>query len=211
MSKFAEACVSSYENWEKSFPDINSIPDPLYSKKHIREMNKLFDRMRGNTYHRFTRKASRAILVAALVTALILCAFAVPSSRKYVVERRDGSSIFSITEHKSDNAVTYLEVGYIPEGYKLVNETEHLAHFSKDYESADGNELSVSKSASSMGIGLNTEGGSVEEMVVGNTTYFYVTNSFNRNAVTWTKNDYIYIVLGNIPKEELIKIAENLN
>ena len=43
MSKFARACILSYEEWVATIPE--ELPKPEYSKRHIRRMNALKNKM----------------------------------------------------------------------------------------------------------------------------------------------------------------------
>ena len=54
MSKLEEAAKLALEDWVATLPD--EIPEPVYSTQHIKKMNKLIDKMRGNRYHYFTTK-----------------------------------------------------------------------------------------------------------------------------------------------------------
>ncbi len=209
MNKFAQACIDSYNDWEKSLPDIETAPDPVYSKKHIRKMEKLFDKMRGNTYHILTKRAIRTILVAALISALLLCAFKVPSSREFTFKQRDKYTRFTLSTNNT-KAVIYMDVDYLPEGYRLSLADESSTGYFRTYSSPDGKIVAISKDPPNSTIRFDTEGGSVTEVTIGNITYFVLTNFNNHTGIIWTVNDYIYLVSGPISQDELFKIAQNV-
>ncbi len=210
MSKFAEACRLSYEEWEATLPNIEDIPEPEYSKKHIKRMNKLFDQMRGDKYHHFTRKTVRVMIIAAVLATLLLTAFVIPSSREYLVENFDLFGIYKISEHNNNAVSGEIDVSYIPEGYELVGVDNLNKAVTNIYKSENGQLLKITKGASSSSIDFNIENGDTEEIFIENTVYFYVTNSPEMKGVIWNSNDYIYQVRGDFTKEELIKIAESI-
>ncbi len=209
MNKFEQACIASYKEWENSLPNIESLPDPQYSKKHNKRMNRLFDQMRGNSYHHLTGRAVRILIAAAMLCALLLCAFATPSSRKTIVEKFDGFGKFKITQ-SNGNMVTDLRIGYIPKGYEFESYSKDFKIIDFRYVSSDGDLLVLSKNSSGVKLLFNTENCRIEEIVIDNITYTYVTDSNEYKTLMWNKQDYIYSVSGGISKEELIKIAQNM-
>lgn len=68
MDVFKEAVILSCENW------VNSIELPIekhvFSKKFEKNMSILFDKMRGDKYHKFTRKTTRFLIAAAIILSL---------------------------------------------------------------------------------------------------------------------------------------------
>ncbi len=209
MNNFAQACKECYEDWDASLPDVDSLPDPQYSKKHIKRMKKLFDQMRGNKYHHLTRRAVKVMVAAAVIFALMLCAFAIPSSRNYIIERFDGFGVFTITEN-NDNAVNGIEVGYIPEGFELTEKYTSPKTVKFIYKSSNGKAFTINKNASDSNVLFNTEDGKEETIVKGNTIYSFITNNSDSDCIIWQENDYIYCIRGVLAKEEFLKIAEKL-
>ncbi len=210
MNNFAESCKLSFEEWLSNAPNYEDFPEPQYSKKHTKRMERLFDQMRGNTYHRYTSKTVKIMFVAAVITALMLCAFIIPSSREYLLENFDLFGMFEITEHNGNTVSDEIEVGYVPEGYELVKKNTTNKTVEYTYESANSENLYIRKYSSSATIKFNTEGGNIEEITIDNITYSYSTNSATLDSIIWTENDYIYQIEGNLSKEEMFKIAENL-
>ncbi len=210
MSKFAEACRLSYEEWEATLPNIEDIPEPEYSKRHIKRMNKLFDQMRGDKYHHFTRKTVRVMIIAAVLATLLLTAFVIPSSKEYLVENFDLFGIYKISEHNNNAVSGEIDVSYIPEGYELVGIDISPISIINSYKSKDGQKITISINASSASVEFNTENSNIEEITVENITYLCATRTNGSNVIIWSKNDYIYQVRGDFAKEELIKIAESI-
>lgn len=210
MSKFAEACKLSYEEWEATLPNIEDIPEPEYSKKHMKRMNKLFDRMRGGKYHRFTRRAVRIMIVAAVLVAILLSAFAIPSSREYLIENFDLFSVYKISEHNNNAVGGEIEVGYIPDGYELVEIDSLNKSVTNIYKAENGQTFEISKTSSSTQIDFDTENGMAETFSTNGIDYTCYARKNEFCGIMWISNDYIYQVRGNFTQEELLKIAENI-
>ena len=117
MTNLAKACELSLNDWLETFPDV--IPEAECSKKHEKWKKNLFNKMRDDRYHRFTTRTIKVMLVAAILCALLLTAFVIPSSREFMLDKFDIASRFKITENNKNSVDGEITVGYIPEGFKL--------------------------------------------------------------------------------------------
>ena len=82
MTNFEKACLMSCEKWVSSF----SVKDDfVFSKSFDKRMDILTDKMRNNKYHRMSRKTMRVLIVAAIILSFATTAFAIPSTRKYLI------------------------------------------------------------------------------------------------------------------------------
>ena len=143
MSKFARACILSYEEWVATIPE--ELPKPEYSKKHIRRMNALKNKMRGNVYHHFTTKTIRIMLVAAILLALMMTAFVFPSSRDSFMDNFNIASRYQMTKHNKNSVPDKITVGYIPEGFELENKEPYFKGVFYTYSSADNSKFTILK------------------------------------------------------------------
>ena len=207
MSKLARACELSLNDWYATFPDV--IPEAECSKKHEKWKKNLFNKMRDDHYHRFTTKTIKVMLIAATLSALLLTAFVIPSSREFIIDNFDIFSRYKLTESNNNTVNGEITVGYIPEGFELTNEHTNLKSITYDYMK-DNDWLTISKLSSSTKIEFDTETGSIENMEYNGQTYTLYVDENNHNYLVWNKNDYIYQVDGTISKEELLKIAETV-
>lgn len=207
MSKLAQACELSLNDWLSTFPDI--IPQAVCSKKHEKWKKKLFNKMRDNYYHRFTTKTVKVMLVAAVLFALLLTAFVIPSSREFMIEKFDKYSVFQITKDNKNSPNGKITVGYIPDGFELVEEFESDNQIM--YKFANGEKyIMISKKASTTMINFDTESSKTEEIIIDNTKYIYNNDGKGSIILIWIRNDFIYNINGNISKEEIIKIAKTV-
>lgn len=209
MSKFAKACILSYEEWVATIPA--ELPEPEYSKKHIRRMNALKNKMRGNVYHHFTTRTIKVMLVAAILLALMMTAFVFPSSRDSFMDNFNIASRYQMTKHNKNSVPDEITVGYIPEGFELESKDNSSKHSIYKYMSVNNMSFTIYKAASSGEIYFDTETYDSETIYINNITYTYSenTSSDNKNIV-WIVHDYLYRVDGNLTKDEMFKIAESV-
>lgn len=208
MSKFANACRMSYEEWVATIPE--ELPEPEYSKKHIRRMNALMNKMRGNVYHHFTTRTIKVMLVAAVLFALLLTAFVVPSSREFIIDNLGIYSTYQLTEDNGNSVSGEITVGYVPEGYELENEEKYNKYLISCYLSQENKRFTIHKYPSSMKINFDTENADAVNIIIDNITYTYYESSSGNHSIMWQKNDYIFQVDGPLSKDELLKIAETV-
>ena len=208
MSKFAKACVLSFEEWAATIPE--DLPEPEFSKRHIKRMNILLNKMRGDVYHHFTTRTIKIILVAAVLLALLLTAFVFPSSRDSFIDNFNIASRYQMTKENKNSVPNKITVGYIPEGFELNNQHIISKGVVYDYSSKNGLTFTVTKCSSSIEIDFNTEDIETEIIVVGNKEYTYGISLSNVGNLIWIENDYIYQIKGNITKEEMLNIATTI-
>lgn len=208
MSKFARACILSYEEWVATIPE--ELPKPEYSKKHIRRMNALKNKMRGNVYHHFTTKTIRIMLVAAILLALMMTAFVFPSSRDSFIDNFNIASRYQMTKENKNSVPDKITVDYIPEGFELESNENLSKYLIFKYSNSNGNSFTIYKASSSTEIYFDTEAQITEKIIIENTTYLYYVNVNGLNGIIWTENDYIYRINGSISQEELINIAKTV-
>lgn len=207
MNKFEKACEMSLKDWLSTLPE--EVPQAEYTKNHEKWLKKLFDKMRDNRYHRFTTKTVKVLVIAATLTALLLTAFVIPSSREYIIDNFDIFSRYQLTEANDNSVNGEITVGYIPEGYELIN--RQITSKSMTYDFVfDSNRITISKCSSSIKVEFDTEDVILENIIVNENNYTYYVDVNNCGYLVWNKNDYVYQIYGFISKDELIKIAETV-
>lgn len=208
MSKLAQACELSLNEWLATIPD--ELPEVEYSKKHERWKKNLFNKMRGGYYHRFTTKTIKVMLVAAILMALLMTAFVFPSSRENTLDNLNAFSIFKITKHNKNSVNGEIKVGYIPEGFEIESKDQAgkqlIIKYTTEYESF----FTIFKSSSSMKMKFDSENYVTEEIIVDNIKYTYCEGNEGVNNIVWTKNDYVYRMDGTLSKDEILKIAKTV-
>ena len=207
MNNFEKACEMSLNDWLATIPEI--LPEAEYTKNHEKWKRKLFNKMRDNRYHRFTTNTVKVMLVAAVLTALLLTAFVIPSSREYIIDNFDIFSRYQLTESNDNSVNGEITVGYIPEGFELVQKHINSKSMVYDFIGENNDYFSISKYPSSMEIDFNTEYDVIEEVMVNGIKYTFCKGNLGDNVI-WTVNDYIFLIDGQLTKEEMIKIAQTI-
>ena len=208
MSNFEKACEMSLNDWLATIPEI--VPEAEYTKSHEKWKRKLFNKMRDNRYHRFTTKTVKVLMIAAVLSALLLTAFVIPSSREYIIDNFEIFSRYKITENNKNSVNGEITVGYIPEGFELDSSEIQLKHIYCRYTSKDNTELVISKSASSIEVDFDTEVGTIEDIVISGTHYTCFVDAKKYYHLVWNQNDCVYQIHSSISKDELLKIAETV-
>lgn len=208
MSKLAIACELSFNEWLDSFPEV--IPEAECSKKHEKWKRKLFNKMRDDHYHLFTTKTVKVILVAAILSALLLTAFVIPSSRKFILDNMDYFSVYQLTEHNNNSINGEIKVGYIPEGFVIDECIDFGKQIVIKYYNSNGDFFTIDKYSSSIKVEFNTENNISEEIYIDDIKYIYCESDSGIINILWTENDYIYQVETSLNKEELLEIVKNI-
>ncbi len=208
MNKFEKACEMSLNDWLATIPDI--VPEAEYTENHAKWLRKLFNKMRDNRYHRFTTKTVKVLMVAAVLSALLLTAFVIPSSREYIIDNFDIFSRYQLTESNDNSVNGEITVGYIPEGFELINKQISTKIIIIDYKDSSGTIINIMKSSSKNEVDFDTESGIVDNITINDITYTFYDDATEYNCVVWNKNDYVYQIHSTIVKDELLKIAETI-
>lgn len=208
MSKLALACEMSLNGWLATFPDV--MPKAEYTKRHEKWKKNLFNKMRDDHYHRLTTKTVKVLLVAAVLFALLLAAFVIPSSREFILDKFDTHSTYKLTEDNNNSVTDEIVVGYLPDGFELQEQNTFDKQVVKVYSSDDGGFFTIYKSSSSMKVEFNTEGFITEEVEIDNIMYVYCQGKKGVNNIIWSKNDYVYQIESTFDKEILLKIAKTV-
>ncbi len=208
MNNLTIACEMSLNKWSDTFPDI--IPEAECSKKHEKWKRNLFNKMRNDRYHRFTTKTIKVMLVAAVLFALLLTAFVIPSSREFMLDKFDEYSTYKLTENNKNSVSGEIKVGYVPDGFELESCGEIGKSLLNKYENEIGEYFTIFKYSSSMEVDFDTENFVSEEITIDNVEYVYCKGNDGINNLIWTKKDYVYKIDAPFEKEELINIAKSI-
>lgn len=208
MNNLKEACILQNNSWIAEIPDI--LPQPDYSKKHIKAINRLKNKMQNDRYHRLTVNTFRVLVAAAVILALTVTAFAIPATRNYIIEKFDKySTVIFSSDGKSENIGT-LEPGYIPEGFELSKEKSLSKLVNKVYVNNTNDFVSIKKCFESSIISFDTEENDYEEIIINDRKYIYYCDSNGNTGLIWADEKYTYSVNTSISFDETIKIAENI-
>lgn len=194
-----------------------SIPDEavVFSAEKEKEMLDIFKKWhrerRMKRIGKYCRRAACVLIIAAV--GLAVAAFSVDAWRvkflNYVFDSEAPNMDYSF----SDSAATYsddkIQLGYIPEGFELKESdiTKNSTHLF--FVGGDEKWLGIDVYPEDSDGSVNIEAGVSEEVKINNMDGIY-TSKENYNALIWHDGNLAFSVDGNILKEELLKIAENM-
>lgn len=203
MSNFQEVCLLSCESWVDSFPD--DIPKHKFSKKHKEKMKEIFELDIEIQKHKLSKKTIKILLIAAILLSLATTVFAIPASREFIIQKFSNHSEYNVVNDNDIKKVDSLNVNYIPEGFNKVEDYEYY----RVYKNGD-EEFIVDKISISASVGYDTEKYDDEIIDINGIKAIYYRSENNYNGIIFNNGEYIFGVSGNIEKEELVRIAQNV-
>lgn len=208
LSNLALAVRAHHQEWVDSLP--KNPPEVQFSRRHLRKMAKLCDKMRGGYYHRFTRKTTAVLIAAVLMFSMSLCTFAVIKGVPYIIkEFRDHATYQSSLE--SDKIVGgTIECGYVPDGFNLTDEHNSDSYCLLSFEDSNGAHFNVFKMQNGDEVGIDNED-SKSTIYTTDTQEYIVYERENGNIqVVWSNESFTYRIDGNIPCDVALMIAETV-
>lgn len=205
MSNFEEICLLSCEKWVDSFPD--DIPKHKFSEKHEKIMKPLLACQSKDNKRRLSGKIIRFLIIAAVIMAVAVTVFAIPLSRKFIIERFSDHSEYSVQDTSEAQEVKSLELNYVPTGFKKTEDYGYI------YLYENGNKyFSVEKMDLNSTVGFDTEKYEYEHeyLIINGANAIYYQSSENVSGILFNNGNYIFLLDGNIGKDELVKIAQNV-
>lgn len=204
MNNFTKACCMLNEEWVNSFPD--EIEQFRHSRAYTKNINRLFSKMRNDKYHPLTKGTLRALIIAAIIISLAATAMALPQSRKYIIEKFTDHSTYTVADDAKSNIVTDLTVGYLPEGYELVDEFESVDYYTVIY-SNEYSDINIGKYNIDYILNFNTESNDSHIVTYNNVDYTVCKSAKGNTLVVWSNDKYVYNIDGSITEDEALKIA----
>lgn len=155
-------------------------------------------------------KTVKVMLTAAIIALLLVGAVFGISEYKYsIIKHADHSTIsFNSPKKKIKGELT---VGYIPEGFELVDNYDSNSICSKSYRK-DNSFFDISVETTVKEYDINTEYGDAKTISVDNIDYIVYGEETHGYGIIWKENDYVYALSsGDIGGAELLKIAESIS
>lgn len=201
---------------DKIFDEIDkSIADEdiVFSPQHISAVNQIFLNERNNKKH---HKVKVNLLFAAIVMILtvLFSAFMVYAFREKIlnflmVETRLGTIFHYDLEGEETFEDFDINVGFVPQDfeetqkYNDANDCLIMYEYNEEY-------IIIDKMKSPDSYALNTEGAEVKYIDINGSKAMFTVNN-NVSVITWTKNEFVFYVSGNIDKDTLVKVAKSVS
>lgn len=201
MDNFEKAVQMSFESFVDSLP--SEVPAHDFSQKHIDKINSLIYPKPKVKSKKLSKKTVRFIIIAAVLLSLAVVVVASNVSRGYTIDKYPNRLEYRVENTKNMPKMTPLKVGYVPQGFDKTcehNQEEYTyskldKHFVVDKYTLDN--------------AVEILGGNSEVIEInGAKAIFYKT--VNNNGIIFNDGKYVFEVMGNIEKDELVKIAQSL-
>ena len=155
-------------------------------------------------------KAVKILLAAAIIVTLLVLSVFAYSFIEYKINNYDTFSIILFNAHgnKLDHPV---EANYIPDGFNLSDSDDHNSVSMKEYVKLDGIGFSIIKDSDPHTYNFNTEYEANHSITINGIEYILYGDEEHGDGVIFVKNGYVYSVSGQLPEDELLKIAQGLD
>ena len=190
--------------------------DVEFSQMHEAKMERFFAAQRkkqsAKKYRRILKAAACVLLAVAVGSGVTI--FSVDALRtrflNFVFVPSKPNTDYNFSDYAQNRYFdSDITLNYIPEGFKLADKVKSsesidllFKNDEKSYFYFNVNDITVQSS-------IDTENATVENITVNGYDGVYISND-NINALVWHDNRYSYDIIGNISKENIIKIAKNL-
>lgn len=207
MSNLEKACLLSCENWVDSFPA--EIPKHKFSKKHTEAIKEILHPKEEKKIHKFSKKTIKILLIAAILLSVATTVFAIPASREFIVEKFFNHSEYNVIDTSDVKKVTSLKLNYIPKGFEKTEKYTSNDFYIEAYNNA-AQYFNVKKYGVDTSIYFDTEKYDSEVIKINGVDAVFYRPDNELKGIIFNSGDYIYIINGNIDKEELVNIAQNV-
>lgn len=207
MTAFEKVCALSCEQWVDSLP--TDIPKHKFTEKHNKAIDELLYGKPIEYKHKISKNSVKFLLIAAILLAVATTAVAVPSFREFTIDKFFNHSEYEVVDKGNYDEVDSLALNYIPEGFVRTDGLESDISYESFFENGEKNFL-VCKNTLNAGIGFDTEKYPSEKIIINGVEAVYYRADDISGGIIFNNGKYIYSVDGNVGKEELVKIAQNI-
>jgi len=200
------------ENIGKSLTEPEE--DIIFSERHEKQMEALFKHIRyTNRRNAFWYIRQCVCIILISLTVLSISVFSVKAWRirflNFVMDmdkpntdyKYDDGSYISLVNNR-------IKLEYIPKNYIMVKSITDDSDVFLKFE--NGKEYFTVTVESIDGISsIDTENAEIERLTINNNDAVYTYNQ-NINTLVWGDSCYSYTIIGNINRNEIVKIAENI-
>lgn len=217
------AALNLYEEkWAASLPDNSELESITFSKKFEDRIQKLFSQEKkehkGGRILPFSTTFKRVTsLLLASVMFVVFALFGVTALRETLFgffkeySNDEATIIYPLDDPSYNPNIAFEEThfAYIPSGFEetTYNYTTHF--YQKEYTNANGNYIKIHQEEIAGGVFiLDTEGSDITKVdLFGSNAFYYEKNG---KHLYWQYGSSYYLMVSDIPIEEMLKIARSL-
>ena len=206
MSALEEACLLSCEQWVDSF---SQIPKHKFSKEHNKAIEKIIYPDKKDYHINFSKKSVKILLIAAILLSFATTVFAIPTCREHILNKFSNHSEYSVTSSDKAKDVKSLDVNYVPNGFKIFEKDTNKFGYIYEYRH-DEKIFTVEKIMIDIPINFDTEKYGSEEIEINDIRAICYRSDDDIYGIIFNNGEYIFSISGNLSKDELVKIAQNV-
>lgn len=206
MSALEEACLLSCEQWVDSF---SQIPKHKFSKEHNKAIEKIIYPDKKDYHINFSKKSVKILLIAAILLSFATTVFAIPTCREHILNKFSNHSEYSVTSSDKAKDVKSLDVNYVPNGFKIFEKDTNKFGYIYEYRH-DEKIFTVEKIMIDIPINFDTEKYGSEEIEINGIRAICYRSDDDIYGIIFNNGEYIFSISGNLSKDELVKIAQNV-
>ena len=216
-----EKLILVFERYNKelceSLPTDEELKDITFSELFEKKMQKLIMAQKKSYFYLINTVSKRvAIIVLALIISLTTTTFGVKAIREtvieFITETFERFTKVSVVDDEPDTQSELVKTAptYIPEGYIIELEVDTGGLYKIKYTTQENDIINYNQK---FGYGtinnVNTEDIEYENIYINSLEGVkYIKNGIN--TVVFADETYMYTIYGQVPFEELIKMAESI-
>lgn len=187
----------------------------VFSKEHQNKMKRIFRKERQKEFLKvFSKHAQRAAcILLVLIIGSGIAIYSVEAWRikilNFVLEIGQPNTDFNFSDNGgssySDDDIT---LEYVPMGFEMTNSYSTRQKVFLTFTNGE-KYFHIVITDIDTNSSIDTENGTMDKTEVNGFEAIYTTNH-NINAIIWHNNELVFRISGNILKEEILKIAENI-
>lgn len=198
-----------------SYGDENDA-DVEFSQMHEAKMERFFAAQRkkqsAKKYRRILKAAACVLLAVAVGSGVTI--FSVDALRtrflNFVFDPSKPNTDYNFSDYAQNRYFdSDITLNYIPEGFKLADKVKSTYSTNLKFMSDSNMYFQISATDIDVNSNIDTENATIEAITINGYDGVYISKD-NINVIVWHDNRYSYTVVGNISKENIIKIAKNL-
>ena len=179
----------------------------------IRKMIKRFWRRQWlSKVQRITKKIVAVIFITVGVSFIALLQFNEVRAACYDILVRFTSRYIEIDYNAPDEELEPFNIGYVPEGFYKVEESNSASMYHIAYENENGERLSL-ENYKSVSVNVDNENHIITDITINGSLgqYFSATDERFENVLIWNNDKGFFIITTYLGKDEILKVAESIN
>lgn len=211
-----EALNVYHEKALLDLPNNEELEKITFTEKFEKKMQKLIKSQKKPYYNMTNSVGKRFACVIAAVIILFTMMMSVSAIRepfiKFIVETFDKYSAIYFAEKPTQATKPFERIipEYIPDGFEITTDSNYDIYSFIEYKNETGNIFTLQQRyCDENHMLIDTENAQPQKILINNEEAIYYEKSDTKYLV-FAKEEYCFILIGNLEKEEIIKIAESI-